>query len=678
MKGLANILNILFIINLVLLSSIINISYEFSDLQQVRTAIQEIAYSYYIRGKHIQYDIYKKGLFNPEEATEQNINYLVCSGFTRNVYRQLLNITIPDFELLKYSRENIGKPEVVLYSNITSDKKMEMKIYSDNEKNKYKTIINPILEDIIPLVEIGDVLTYTGHTFLIYDIVTDENGKTTDAIIIESTPSGSEFVNIKVSPKVTLPNGKTLGSSVYLLLQNAKNKIFKNIQEGTVRFGKLSEYKNWININDTKLRKEEYSILRFVHQDSEGNAVLKYTAIDLKQPNQFLNNQKIVLSNINLDRIKFSHLYIQKTVNAHNNNIVQFGDILNYTIVIKNNGSKMYSNNLIVTEILSEYVTFLDHHESEVVLTFENDLKKITWNIGRLKKDQEFIINYTVKITSGKPRDMIISTGKVGNIPSSVVRNIIGANLNENQMNLIKNNYEKLKIKYNGKRLINEVYKGALNYNMRFDEFNITQLIINTNEKLVDSSTIFLNKTNPFYNAVLNKYWSSMVISKNIPTGDGNEVTFNRLKQFRDYSNLERRQTFIYKNTLKTGDILIYKNSNDEINILENKQLVNKVITNEEGEYAFIYIEGKGFVGVNLGNDGISNTIDDRNEFNSKYYMDNNLELFLCAINPDDEKLEIYNLQTLLGKDYYVILRPSLCFDFQGEKENTKSFFTKK
>ena len=95
------------------------------------------------------------------------MNFLVCSGLTRNVYRQLLNITIPHLtsDLLKYSRENIGKPEVVLYSNITVDKKMEMKIYSEKERNKYKTIINPSLKDVIPLVKIGDVLTYTGHTF---------------------------------------------------------------------------------------------------------------------------------------------------------------------------------------------------------------------------------------------------------------------------------------------------------------------------------------------------------------------------------------------------------------------------------------------------------------------------------------------------------------------------------
>ena len=547
---------------------------------------------------------------------------------------------------------------------------MEMKVYSENERNKYKTIINPSLKDVIPLVQIGDVLTYTGHTFLVYDIVTDENGKVTDAIIIESTPSGSEFANIKVSPKVTLPNGKTLGSAVYLLLLNSKNKIFNNIQEGTIRFGKLSEYKNWININNTKLRKEEYSILRFVHQDSEGNAVLKYTAVDLKQPNQILNNQKIVLSKINLDRIKFSHLYIQKTVNAHNNNIVQFGDILNYTIVIKNMGSKMYDNNLIVTEFLSEYVTFLDHNESDVVLTFKKELNKISWNIGRLKKDQEFIINYTVKITSGKSRDVIISTGKVGNIPSSVVRNVIGVNLNENQMNLIKTNYERLKRKYNGKKLINEIYKQALNYNMRFDEFNITQLIINTNQKLTESSSIFLNKGNPFYNAVLNKYWSTLRSKNDTFSKGGEEVPLFSLKGFRDYNDPERRQSFIYKDTLKTGDILIYKNNNDATYNLKNQTIIKKVITYEEGEYVYIYIEGKGFVGVNLGDDGIANTKDDRNEFNSKYYTDNKLELYPKSVNPSNEKLEIVNLQTLFGKDYYVILRPSLCFDF---KENNKN-----
>ena len=68
--------------------------------------------------------------------------------------------------LLSYSKENVGNPEVVLYAHINENKKVEMKIYSSKESNNYTTLINPSLKDIIPLVQVGDVLTYTGHTFL--------------------------------------------------------------------------------------------------------------------------------------------------------------------------------------------------------------------------------------------------------------------------------------------------------------------------------------------------------------------------------------------------------------------------------------------------------------------------------------------------------------------------------
>ena len=38
--------------------------------------------------------------------------------------------------------------------------------------------------------------------------------------------------------------------------------------------------------------------------------------------------------------------------------------------------------------------------------------------------------------------------------------------------------------------------------------------------------------------------------------------------------------------------------------------------------------------------------------------------------NPSDEFLETANMQTLFGKDYYVILRPSLCFNFTYYNDN--------
>ena len=67
---------------------------------------------------------------------------------------------------------------------------------------------------------------------------------------------------------------------------------------------------------------------------------------------------------------------------------------------------------------------------------------------------------------------------------------------------------------------------------------------------------------------------------------------------------------------------------------------------------------------VLTGDDGIKKNKADRNEFNAKYYKDNNLTLYLFATNITDDLLEVANLQTLFGKDYYVILRPSLSFNF--------------
>ena len=145
---------------------------------------------------------------------------------------------------------------------------------------------------------------------------------------------------------------------------------------------------------------------------------------------------------------------------------------------------------------------------------------------------------------------------------------------------------------------------------------------------------------------------------------EGEEVSVYKLKDFEYYvySKTDRREDFIYPDTFKTGDILIYENYNDFYTTDKNK-LVKKIITYEQGEYAYIYIEDKGFVGVNYGADGIPNTKDDRNNFNAKYYKDKNLTLYAEYNNPNDELLELVNLQTLFGKDYYVILRPSLCFD---------------
>ena len=65
-------------------------------LSDILSALKEVAFSYYMRGKHIQYCSARKSFFPPEEATSQKINYVVCSKIVNNIYKELLNITTPD------------------------------------------------------------------------------------------------------------------------------------------------------------------------------------------------------------------------------------------------------------------------------------------------------------------------------------------------------------------------------------------------------------------------------------------------------------------------------------------------------------------------------------------------------------------------------------------------------
>ena len=134
---------------------------------------------------------------------------------------------------------------------------------------------------------------------------------------------------------------------------------------------------------------------------------------------------------------------------------------MDYKIIIKNKSNKDYKYDLIVTEKLSQYVAYKSHYESKKIVSFNYEINNNTliWNIGKLIKGEEVIINYSVKITSGNFGDIIENIGFTGNIPSSTVKNKIGINLDNKRKELIKKNYDKLKNKYSGKKLINEIYK---------------------------------------------------------------------------------------------------------------------------------------------------------------------------------------------------------------------------
>ncbi len=146
-----------------------NTSQSYEDMQK---AIQEVAYSFYMRGSNIQYNSMKgnPSWFAPEEATSQNTNYLVCSAFAKNVYYDLLGIKIPPYteSLLKYSREHVGNSEVIAYGSKDNNGNLIMNLYDSTAENNYITKTNPTTAEIIPYLKIRRC-TYSYRTYD-YDI----------------------------------------------------------------------------------------------------------------------------------------------------------------------------------------------------------------------------------------------------------------------------------------------------------------------------------------------------------------------------------------------------------------------------------------------------------------------------------------------------------------------------
>ena len=281
-----------------------------SKYEDVQASLKEVAYSYYMRGTNIQLNLAKSRFFLPEEATEQNINYLVASSFIANIFQDLLNIIIPlsPNELLAYAKNNLTNPEVIAYAD-RYEEILEMKVYDPYNEKKYKQIDNPTFEYILSLIKIGDVLVFPGSTIIIYDLIKNEDNNIVDAIFIDSIINNGRHINTKIQKNfINLPNGITFSSPGFSLFWNSNlnNDFEEGLLEGTLSLNQLSKINSWKNINNILYKATQYAILRFINNDTDQNAILNYKAVYNYKGN-FSDYDLIELSNKNKDRVKFKH-----------------------------------------------------------------------------------------------------------------------------------------------------------------------------------------------------------------------------------------------------------------------------------------------------------------------------------------------------------------------------------
>jgi len=680
-----------------------------ANLTTFEKAFQEVAYAYYMRWPYIHYNVAKGKsdiLPSPEESTSQNYNYMACGLFVMNVFKELLGIDLSysDAPYSTYGQKIGTRKEVIGYGKKTGENLLWT--YGTGiviPEECTGTLINPTQslnptqECIIKQLEIGDILHQAGHVMLVYDLIYDDTGNVIDAYLIHSFQQGvyypiakratssSNVIYDKTGNKVKLSIGHGPWSMLfYNIYQRSGGRLEGTIALETFK-NRAKNGKNLLFDPSNKKNKylDDYEIIRFVTTNDEWEDILNLYGLSSFKT-KTINDQVVEYSDSVKSRLKYSKLYIEKTVDKRDNNIVDPGDELKYKIVIKNESNWNYEDDLIVKEnIDTSLVEYLNYSYTkswtstdEVYLS--NNVNQLQWNIGKLNSKDEVTIEYTVKVKTGHMGKIIESTGLVDNIPSGIVKNKIGRNINKWEE--LKQSYNNLSGNYTGKVLINKIYEEVYGINLGLDNLKILTNMSGDESGLIyfnnkwgswsswdDDTYMSINKKNMFSNMVLNSYFNalykkSIIMSYNDIIVQPYVIPAIWLRK----NDPDNRANTIFSTDFRTWDVLIYINKNDIRYSLSGYDTLEKYLTYENGEYAYIYIDGD-FVGINLGNDGLSGTQDDRNEFNIDYYEDNGLTEYkkrgtnITVTGESKDQLEEFlHYQTLFGKDAYVILRPSL------------------
>ena len=146
---------------------------------------------------------------------------MVCSAFVKNVYYELCGLKLPLYthNYLGGSGDEKGvcspiseqsqlecspnpdnnqligqKYGLIAYGHRDNNNQLLMEVYGSRSGNYVSTVTNPTLENIIPRLKVGDIVTVTGHVMLVYDIETNQNDEVIGATIIHCSQRVRDFL----------------------------------------------------------------------------------------------------------------------------------------------------------------------------------------------------------------------------------------------------------------------------------------------------------------------------------------------------------------------------------------------------------------------------------------------------------------------------------------------------
>ncbi len=582
-----------------------------TNLPLEQRAILELEQAFLNRGYRVRYHSYKKTFkLAPEQATSQHFTYLVCSAFPFDVYYQAFGIEIPYITayMLDYGEQFNGTNPDGYDKDVLYFHKKTAEESADSNFTRGLTV-----KDLIDLgLEPGDILIYTGHAMMVQKV---EGNK---LYLIHSAMQGRDTKSIKADGGVILMTNKNTGKEV----GTVNNFVLDADDASSLNTSTMK------HIN----KQDRFAVIRPLLKKN-GNYTGKYYKLSYsKKNNKNVITRELadyIVTDTTQRRLENIGIDIDKTVDVFYGSVVNLEQEITYSIKITNPTSNFTYEKMNIKEEISDLVEYVDGSASNGGNISGNI---VSWNLLPLEPGETVTLTYKVKVKNKKANfgKKIISKGSVNGIESATIPNVIGySGDNTTKINdAINKNKDSSDT---GLTWVNNIYKDAYGIDLDLINFKMDEVVKNVNDSYIYTSDLVLNMElldSKYKDMVLPGYYHTLYNR----TSNGKYYIPYYERYDKNGIRFEHVDT-MYVGNLKAGDILIYLNIQDylvELNKTTNEETVYR---NEDGYYAFVY-DGTNFVGRNP--DAI--TTGDRNVFST----------------------ELYNLETLYGKDVFVVLRPSL------------------
>ncbi len=683
------------------------------QLQQ--NALHETAMAFYMRGTNIQYESARRSQYiSPEMATSQHLEYLVCSGFTYAVYKQALGIELPDSTdgYTAYAHQTAGSDSDKSIVYYLEGDELSEKLNDDGE--------NGLLKVLLKLLQPGDLIVYTngvesGHTVFVDSLKDDLS----DGFLIHSTSHYEKSSSNADRHKSTKLDKSLSWSDRYIatygvntgtvqrvqlksLLGSLKNKDDKYTEFLVMRpLSDNNKYKHIERVYNTgagypnyqfSIEEKDYSIQPAALCRVQYSRIKIEKTVDVHDGSVVEPGQDMTYTiKIKNDSDKpYANLYVKEELSEFvdlkdvDDGGMLYGNTLAWYIdAIDSNAEKELSYTVTVKDdpgLLGKTVRSSGSVAQIQLNTIENDIaynlsddevSKLIRAYGTVSADEDIVgleaiqqiyktaLGYDLPLTALNPDasdehvhqfgSLYLRDDYVLNVDITNVDNVFGVS---NAPGLIS--YYDYSTK-DDKHYTSYYSKGSNQalfvsmYSNRHSDYSVDSS--GNYKKLPD---FFVNREHELAGMILNHYYNGVYSKYHVENG----VLVTESALVKDFENAVNspnsrsdRANMVYPETLHDGDILIYENRND-------------LVTEENGIYSYIYLDGV-FRGFNyFGDDELFVKKVEGNpdgHYNAGYYQE-------CKATSDgypdcgqNDMLDRFgDLPKLFGKDFYVILRPSL------------------